>query len=162
MGNLNFDATNVAPNSAFDPLPPGWYAMRIIGAELVPNEKAGEMLKLTHEIDEEKHPEYAGRLVWSNLCINHPNETPREIARRTLSAIAHAIAVLNITDTNDLLGRSLRVKLKAMPAKDGYDARNEVSGYRSLAEGDGGAAPTPTSAPTKSAAPAATPSWKKR
>jgi hypothetical protein len=162
MGNLNFDASNIAPSSAFDPLPPGWYAMRIIGAELVQSEKAGEMLKITHEIDENQHPEYAKRCVWSNLCINHPNDTPREIARRTLSAIAHAVGILNIQDTTDLLGLALRVKVKAMPAKDGYDARNEVSGYRSLAEGDGGAAPTPTSAPTKSAAPAATPSWKKR
>lgn len=164
MGNLNFNAADVPPATAFDPLPPGWYSMRIIGAEITVSEKAGEMLKIEHEIDEHAHPEYANRKAFNNLCINHPNDKPREIARRTLSAIAHAIGKLQIADSVDLLGATLRVRLKAVPAKDGYDARNEVAGYKSLSEDVPATAAASQAdaldiaAPAK---PAARPSWKK-
>lgn len=165
MGNLNFDASQVKPNTAFDPLPPSWYTMRIVGAELVPSEKAGNMLKIEHEIDEHTHPEFANRKVFSNLCINHPNDQPREIARRTLSAIAHAINILQVDDTSVLLGQTLLVKVKSVPAKDGYDAKNEVSGYKSLKDREEPSGSSPTVAGANgTAAPAtqaAKPSWKK-
>lgn len=162
MANLNFDATNINPNVAFDPLPPGWYACTIVSAEITVSEKAGEMLKLQHEIDGDRHPEFAGRRVFNNLCINHPNQQPREIAQRTLSAIAHAVGHLQLSDTDELLGKALEVKVKSVPAKDGYDAKNEVSGYKAIE----GAGITPTAKPaaapaTAPATTAAKPSWRK-
>lgn len=156
MGNLNFDATDVAPNTAFDPLPPGWYAMRVIAAEMVPSDSAGDMLKVEHEIIAERHPDFANRKVFSRLCINHPtSEKAREIAQRTLSAIAHSIGKLKLADTDDLLGQAVQVKLKVRPADGKFDAGNEVTGYRAIEESAETAAAAPAAA--KAAAPAARP-----
>jgi hypothetical protein len=175
MGNLNFDASGIAPTTAFDPLPDGWYAMRIIESDMAPSEKAGDMLKLRLEIDESAHPEFANRSVFDRLCLNHPTSSQaREIAQRTLSAICHSIGKLQISDTEELLGQSLRVKVKAMPARTdpangkSYEASNEVKGYKALSE-KVEASPPPSTTPTAKAAattaPAATrsavPSWKK-
>jgi hypothetical protein len=173
MGNLNFDASGIAPTTAFDPLPNGWYAMRIIESDMVASEKAGNMLKLRLEIDESVHPEFANRSVFTNLCLNHPtSDKAREIAQRTLSAICHSIGKLQISDTEELLGQSLRVKVKAVPARTdpttgkNYDAGNEVGGFKALSE----EVATPPAAPAQAAKPAApaaaparpaTPSWKK-
>lgn len=176
MGNLNFDASQVAPRTAFDPLPPGWYVMRIIGAEMVPSESAGEMLKLQHEIDEGVHPEHNGRRVFSHLCINHPtSDIARDIANRTLSALCHSVGKLQVSDSEELLGVTMRVKLKVKPAdkERGYDASNEVSGYKSVKdEVEGAPAPaanTPRTAtaasgngaPAAAAKPPAQPAWKR-
>ena len=117
MANLNFDATNINPNVAFDPLPPGWYECAIVSAEMSPSKSGDLMLKIQHEIDGDRHPEFAGRRVFNNLCINHQNQKPREIAQRTLSAIAHAVGQLQLSDTDDLLGKALTVKLKTVDRK---------------------------------------------
>lgn len=168
MGNFTFDASTVPPSKAFDPLPAGWYRMRITKAEIKGSEKAGDMLALEHEIDEQAHPEHRGRKVFSNLCINHQNVQAREIARRTLSALCHAIGVLQLTDTTQLLGKVLQVKLRPVPAKDGYDAKNEVSGYRPM-NGDEvagvstqPAASTPAAAGGAPVANGGAPGWRNR
>ena len=43
MGNLNFDASEVAPmTDSYEPLPQGWYQMRVISADirLIPRTRA--------------------------------------------------------------------------------------------------------------------------
>lgn len=157
MGDLNFDANTVDPSQAFDPMPPGWYSMVITGAELVEPKKGGaNMLRLVHEIDEQKHPEHKGRQVWSYLNINHADVTTREIARKSLSAICHAINVM-VPNLADLLGKRLEVKLSVRPAKDGYDASNDVRGYRAT----GGAAPAAAPAPKPAASAPKSSGWKR-
>lgn len=164
MGNLSFDASSVPPATPFEPLKDGWYAMRIMGATLKISETAGEMLAIEFEVDENHHSDLAGRRAWTNLCIQHPNDKPREIARQQLSAICRAIGKLQVTDTDDLLGGSLRVKVRAVPATEQYRAKNDVIGFQAL-DGSAGdttvtAAPA-TASPAKAAAPQARPSWKK-
>lgn len=164
MGNLNFDATNVPPATPFEPLKDGWYSMRILGASIRTSETAGEMLALEFEIDEHSHPEFTGRRAWTNLCIQHPTDKPREIARQQLSAICRAIGKMAVTDTDDLIGGVLRVKVRAVPATEQYRAKNDVVGYQAL---DGATKEATTTAPpAQGAAPTpapqqARPSWKK-
>jgi hypothetical protein len=50
-------------------------------------------------------------------------------------------------------------KVVAKPAEDGYDARNEIKGYKALGDAAPPKAAIPTSAP--SAPAAARPSWKR-
>lgn len=174
MGNLNFNAADVPPPENFDPLPTGWYAMRIVWLEMRTGSKAeaGEMLAGELEILDEEHPSYAGRKAFFNLCINHANEQPRVIARKQLSAICHAVGMIQVADTGELLGQSVRVRLVAVPARDGYDAKNEVKGFKALSEGDEKPA-AETTAASKAAATTTTttaapkpssngkPSWKR-
>ena len=164
MGNLNFNAADVAPAEAFDPLPSGWYVMQIIGAEMADGNKpeAGSMLKLEFEVDEASHPDFRGRRAWTNLCINHQKQQPREIANRQLSAIAHAVDHVQLDDTEQLLGTTLRVKLAAMPARTDeatgktYEAKNEVKAYKSVKD-ETDEAPAAPAAPAKGSAPAKAP-----
>jgi len=132
MGNLNFDASEVAPmTDSFEPIPAGWYQMRVVGADMHVGSKpdAGEMLKLQLEVDAEEHMKYGGRRAFSYLCINHQSNTPRNIARRHLSSICQALKKGELQDTEELLGEVLNVRLKIRPAGNGYDASNEVAGF---------------------------------
>lgn len=163
MGNLNFDASSVPPATPIEPLKDGWYAMRIQNSALKTSETAGEMLAIEFEIAEDHHPEFRGRKVWTNLCIQHPNDKPREIARQQLSAICRAIGKMAVTDTDDLIGGVLRVKVRAVPATEQFKAKNDVVGYQAL---DGAIDTKTTTAPAQQgSAPAPAqgprPSWKK-
>lgn len=132
-----FDATDVSPHDdAFEPMPIGWYHAAIIGSEnhFGKKPKAGEMLKLTIEIDADEHPKFAGRQVFSYLCIHHQEKTPRKIAQRHLSAICHAIDQLAIDGPEDLLGARLMVRLKVRPAKGEYDASNDIASFAARGE----------------------------
>jgi len=132
MGNLNFDASTVSPHQdQFEPLPAGWYHAHVVAAELLTGKKpdAGEMLKLQFEINGNEHPKCGGRRVFTYLCINHKQDSTRNIAKRMLSAIAHAIGQLDLASSDQLLGEALMVRLKIRPAHDGYDASNDVAGF---------------------------------
>lgn len=132
MAHISFDASTVSPHKdQFEPIPAGWYHATIVGSELTfgKSPDAGEMLKLQIEINGNEHPSYASRRVFTYLCIYHKKEATRNIAKRQLSAICHAIETLELEDTDELLGASLMVRLKIRPARDGYDASNDVAGY---------------------------------
>lgn len=169
MGNINFNANNVTPDSGeFAPIPPGWYVAKIDGAEMITskNEDAGLMLKLELVIDEESHPEVGARRVFTNLVINHKNAVPRKIAERKLSAICHAIGTLELEDTDQLLGEMLKIRLKVRPAKGDYEASNDVEGFRSVSDEtakptDAPAEQAEEKAPAKPSKGAKGRSWKK-
>lgn len=164
MTSFGFDVQNTNPSVAFDPLPPGWYAMRIIGAEIAPgkNPDTGPMARITFEIMDDRHPQFARRKVFVNLCHQHQtNEQTRNIARANIAAIMKAIGKPHGNTTDDMLGGELQVKLTVSPAKDGYDARNDARGFRGLDESV--SEPAPAAAPAAKAgapAPKAQP-WKR-
>jgi hypothetical protein len=130
--DFGFDVSNTKAQTPFEPLPDGWYAMRIAKAEklMSKDEANGEMLKLTFEIDENKVPAHAGRRVFKYLCHHHQNQQTREIARAQIAAIFESIGKKGAATLDAMLGAELQVKLKAKPAKDGYEASNEASGFR--------------------------------
>lgn len=114
----------------FTPLPPGWYHAAIIGSEAVmpnnPQSNAGEMVKLTIEINGDEHPSFAKRQVFSYLCINHTNDKPRNIARRNLATICHAANTPQLQSPEELLGAAIMVRLKLKPAKGEHPAGNDI------------------------------------
>lgn len=136
MTNFGFDVSSTKPQVAFDPLPPGWYAMRVNKAEVVQSQKegVGEMLKVEFEIIEHAHPEFASRRAFLTLCHHHDKKQVREIARAQIKAICDAIGKPNASTIDEMLGGELRVKLSVQPAKDGYDARNDTKGFKALTE----------------------------
>lgn len=146
MANLNFDASQIETNN-YEPLPDGWYAVTIVEADMTPTKDgATEYLKLCFEVS---GADYTGRKVWDRLNINHANEMPRSIAQRNLASICKAINLLQVRDTDQLVGASLTIKVKAVPADDRFDARNEIRGYKPSAQG---AAPAKAAAPTPAVA----------
>jgi hypothetical protein len=176
MVQLNFDATQVDPNKAFEPLPPGKYPVQIINSEKrLTKNGDGSYIRLELEVIEGEH---RGRKLWDNLNLENKNQQAVDIAFRTLSAICHAVGILQPKDTDQLHFRAMTATVKVRPAQGQYDAQNEVKGYEPLAGGTitrhppqtqpaataaapAGSMPSQTSAPAAAAAPAkAVPPWR--
>ena len=133
MANLNFNAQTVEPQAAFDPLPAGWYPMQIVESELKPTSNGeGQYLQLKLQVINGDH---ANRVVYERLNIVNKNPTAQEIAYRNLSAICHATGVIQVEDSQQLHGIPMEVKLSVRPAQNGYDASNDVKGYRAIGGG---------------------------
>lgn len=162
-----FDPATVPPSEPYEPLPTGWYPMQAVSSEIKDSkEKPGNRyLEFVFEMVESMRPDLKGKKVFARLNIW--NQTPKasEIAQRELSAICRAAGVGAISDSEHLHGKPVAVKVQYVDAKDGYEPKNEVKGYDSIAarfggtgsSGAGVAAPTQPSAPAMSAQPP----WKK-
>ena len=122
-----FDANNVDPAESREPIPAGWYKVVISESEEKPTKaQTGSYLQLQMEVIEGDH---AGRKVFDRLNLNNPNSTAVEIAQRTLSSICRAVGVMTPRDSSDLHDKPLMAKVKVRPARDGYDANNEIGEY---------------------------------
>lgn len=157
---LNFDATQVAPQDALETIPAGWYNAMIDQSEIKPTKDgAGNYLELRFNVIE---GQYAGRKVFTRLNIRNSNPQAQEIAFKQLSAICHAVQVLNVQDSQQLHGRPLAIKVSVRAASGDYEASNEVKGFKAAQQGQpapafGMAAPQPF-APQAAPQPA-TPQW---
>lgn len=176
MANLNFNAATVAPASANIVVPAGWYNVIIEHSEVVPTAAGtGTILKLRYSIVD---GEFKGRKIFGQLNIVNPSPMAQEIAQKQLSAICHAVNVIQCNDSQQLHNIPFKVKLKITPGgiKDQhtgekYDDKNEVTGWEKSSTNvgvSGGSAPggTPpvtakpiTPPPVASAPVAAPPAW---
>lgn len=145
MAQLNFDASQVAPNAGTpDPIPAGWYNAQIDESEMKPTKDGtGTYLQLRFSVVD---GQYANRKIYARLNLRNSNPVAQEIAYGELSAICHATGVMQLQDSQQLHGIPMKIKVKLRPAKDGYDASNEIGGYKHIndqVEGgnQGGAAP---------------------
>lgn len=129
-----FNAKDIDPKSAFTPVPPGDYLMQITDSEMKQtNDKEGEYLKLSFKII---HGEFEGRYIWLNLNLVNKSAQAVEIAERELSAICHAIDVLEPENSLELHGIPLIGKVKIKPPANGYEASNTVGSFRPASEFD--------------------------
>ena len=127
--------------SNYELLPAGWYAATINGAELKSTKTgAGQYISLACAIT---GPTHQGRTVFGNLNIKNPNPKAEEIGRQDLGAIMRAIGLARVTDTDQLIGGQLSIKIKIRPGDGQYEATNEINGYKAL---DGGIKAIPTAA----------------
>ena len=152
MTELNFDATQVAPNTSPPPIPTGWYQGMIEATTMKPaSNKMGSYLEVITVITTGA---YQGRKVYDRLNLNNQNPVAVEIAQGTLSAICHATGVLQVQVAEQLHNIPLEVRVLLVPAEEGYDESNDVKGYRKL---DSVAAPGAAPVAAPGAAPGAVP-----
>ena len=152
MAQMSFNAATVAPSSAFDPIPAGWYVAKIVQSEIrQTNKKDGHYIWLALQV---LNTEHAGRVVFDNLNIDNPNPKAVEIGYGSLSAICHATDVIDMQDTEQLHGIPIEVKVTIDPASGQYAASNSVKGYRGLPKQQQAAPMQPTGAPPQAWAPA--------
>lgn len=159
MANLGctFDATTVAPQQAFEPIPAGWYAAMIDDSEMRPTKDgSGAYLLLHFKILE---GQYANRKVFARLNLHNRNETAVNIAQQQLSAICHAIGVFQVADSQQLHGKPMQIKVKYVAAEGNYEASNDVSGYKAYGETTAQPAAMPAPAPAAPTAAPAAPSY---
>lgn len=158
---LSFNATEVQPASSdFEPIPVGWYQFVIEKSELKPTKAGtGSMVSIMAKV---QGPTHANRVVFGNINYQNPNPQAQEIGQRQLSALCHAIGVLNLNNVAQLCGIPFEARVKITAPtynvandKDSgvlYEARNEFQGFRAV--GGGAAAPAGASAPAAPSAPA--------
>lgn len=141
------NCNEVEPAGTFHPFE-GTYLAQIVDSQMKPTKAGnGEYLALKVEVLEGEHK---GRTVYDNLNLNNPSEKAMEIAYQTLSAIGHATGVMNITDSEQIHHKPMRVTF----AVDGSYTR--IKGYEPA-----GAKPAASGAMPAQEKPAATPPWKK-
>lgn len=157
---LNFDATNVQPAAALDPIPSGWYNCIMTESEMKPTEKPGGMyLETTMQVMDGA---YAGRKVFDRLNLQNANPIAVEIAYKQLSAICHAVGVIQVANSQQLHNRPMQVKVSlrqgGINQANGvaYDAYNEVKGYKAI-EATTAAAPIAPPVPPAPAGASAAP-----
>ena len=161
-----FDANELPQGNGgnYDPLPPGWYTATITAAELKPTKDgSGQYIKVRYDIT---GPTHQGRVVFGNLNIKNASAKAEEIGRQQLGEIMRAIGLARVTDTDQLIGGSLSIKLSVREATEQYDAQNEVKGFKAIT----GSVPTfaapaasPAASAPASAGPAkAAPPWAKK
>lgn len=127
MTQLNFNATQVEPQQAFQPIPAGWYTVMMTGSEMKPTkDKTGSYLACEFTVID---GQYAKRKLFTNLNLQNQNPVAVEIAQQQLSAICHAVGVLVVQDSQQLHGRPLMVKVK-LENDPKYGDSNSISGYK--------------------------------
>ena len=165
---LNFNAAEV-PDQAFALLPATWYVAAIEDIEKKDNKKGtGWYLSLKIKIDENRHPEVGGRVIYSILTMEH-SESPTAVAigQSQLKKICAAVGKPDgVKDSDELLYRPIAVKVKIKPETPEYPAKNEVADYDAVANrfgtpGTPPASPAPATA-TASPAPAGAKPWMRK
>lgn len=159
MTLLNFDATTVEPQKAFQLLPPGRYVCKIVNSEMkLTKDQTGEYLQLTHEVADGDHK---GVTFTNNLNLKNANTQAQEIAYRTLSTICHHIGKLKIKDSKELHGQPIIAILavRSQPKTDGTGTfeTNDVKGYDKVnADSTSASGQLPASTEAATAQPAST------
>lgn len=148
-----FDANELPQGNGgnYDPLPPGWYNAHITAAELKPTKDgSGQYINVRYDIT---GPTHQGRVVFGNLNIRNASAKAEEIGRQQLGELMRAIGLAKVTDTDQLIGGSLQIKLGVRDATEQYDAQNEVKGFKAIT----GSVPTHAAAFAPAQAAAAAP-----
>jgi ribosomal protein S28E/S33 len=126
-----FDASQVEPQKAYEPLPAGWYPVMIAEADVMPTKAGtGHLLKVKLEVLEGTGK---GRTAYWSINLRNPNPQAEEIGMRELSSLAHAIGEMRIRDTAQIRGKILQVKLKVETSEQ-YGPQNKVTGAKSITE----------------------------
>lgn len=133
MTTLNLDMTHVKPAEGFDTIPAGWYKAIIDESERRPTKDGqGERLNLRFQVIE---GQYAGRKVFTGLNIRNANEKAQEMGMGQLSAVAHAVGILQISDSQQLHNLPMFIKVKIQKDKEGqYEDRNEITAWKHLSD----------------------------
>jgi len=135
-------------SGSYDPLPDGWYNTKITGSELKDTKSGtGQYIKLEFTVTGDK---FSGRKVWGNLNIRNDSEKAEEIGRMQLNSLMSAIGLESLSDSDELMGGDVAIKLKIRPASGDYAAANEVKAYKAI---EGGSAPKSESGSKGTSAP---------
>lgn len=154
MALFDFDATAIEPSqTSFEPVPAGVYVAKAIETDLRELKSGnGTGLSVQFEIID---GQFINRRIFSNLNVKHNNQTAERIGQEQLSAFCKAVGINKLKNTDDLVNKPLKIKVKIRKDESGnYGDRNEITGYEAIS----GAVPSAShSAPPK--APAASAPW---
>lgn len=162
MGLINVNLRQIPPAVALQPVPDGWYKVRIVKSNIKTTSKGdGGYLELQHEILE---GQFQGRIVYYNLNLFNPSDKACEIAYKQLSAIGHCLGVFDLQDQQvpDMVVPQLHNQpyyIWVVIGQGQNGPLNNVRGVKDIngnepgKQGGGAPAPTPMGQPQWGAAP---------
>ena len=136
--NQTFNANELPQGNDgdFQPLPAGWYSVTINDAEIRTTKAGnGQYIAVRYDVT---GPTHQGRVVFGNINISNPNPKAEEIGHQQLGQLMRAIGLTQVSDTDQLIGGCLEIKLKIRKS-DEYGDSNDVSGFKAIS---GSQAPT--------------------
>ena len=128
MANLQgFNANEVDPAVAFEPVPAGKYLAAIIASEMKATKSGvGNYLELSFQVLDGS---FKGRILWARLNLDNPNATTVQIARAELSAICRAVGVMQPKDSVELHNLPLQINVRVKKRNDNGELTNEIKGF---------------------------------
>lgn len=122
-----FNAEKIDPQAPREAIPPGDYPAIIVESEKKPTKAGtGSFIELKMQIIDGP---YKGRHQWDRLNLWNPSEQAVAIAQATLSAICHAVGVMQPRDTSQLHNKPLLVSVGTRK-DDKQELVNTVKGYK--------------------------------
>lgn len=123
-----FSRDELPVSQGFEPIPAGWYTATVTGAELKDTKAGdGQYINVQYTIT---GPEQQGRVIFGLINIRNASTKAQEIGLSNLNALMSAIGLEKVQDTDQLIGHDCQIKVKIRPAKDGYEASNDISGWK--------------------------------
>jgi len=148
---MDFATDEAKPNS-FEPIPPGAYQCLVEKIVVkATKDGQGKIANVQLKVTEGEH---VGRVVFDGINVMNKSDKAQAIGRGQLAALLEAAGMPGARDLAQVIGSEVLVNVKIQAAKDDYEARNIVRGYKAL----GGAVAAPQAAAPvaegKKAAPA--------
>lgn len=140
--NIPIHTNSLPEGSGYGTIAAGWYGVTISKAEVKPTKAGtGEYINMMYTIT---GPTHQGRTVWGMINIRNPNPKAEEIGLQQLGELLRATGIAKLSDTDQLLGMALSVKV--IIKQDDQGEKNEIKGFKAL---QGGAIPSikPAAAP---------------
>lgn len=133
MTAFSFDATKVEPDTGrMGPVPAGYYKVVIDNAELKPTKNGdGSYINARSSILEGA---YKGQKIFHKFNVTNPNDKAVEIGYKQLSALCHALGVMQMQALEQMYNIPHFVKVKVKDGENGYDAQNEITAFRGIGD----------------------------
>ena len=118
---------NAGNDGDFGPIPDGWYAVKIAGAEIKQTKAGtGNYVSVQFSVT---GPTHANRRVFSIYNIQNPNAEAEKIGLAELARLAGACGIEKLDDTDQLIGMHCEVKVATQKSIE-YGDKNVVKGAR--------------------------------
>ena len=128
FGDQGVTADQLPDDDKFEPFPAGQYVCRITESDVVANNAGtGMLLKLTLKVDE---GEYAGRLFWENLNVQHQNPTAQKIGQGMLKKLMAACGIQGALSDSEQLHNIPFIASVKIDANPQYGDSNKLKGAK--------------------------------
>lgn len=124
MADLTGFNANEHDDPGFDPLPEGHYLLIVEASEMKPTKAGtGTGINMKFQVVDGDHK---GRGFFKWINYKNPNDTAQKIGRAELAMICRACNKPQPKDTMELHNIPFAAHVTVKPAKDGYDASNDI------------------------------------
>lgn len=128
---FNFSANDVPESTgSYEAIPAGFYEASVAGADIKESRSGGSYINVRYDII---GPSHAGRVVFGMITISNANPKAEEVGRQQLAGLIRAIGLSDLSDTDQLIGGRLSIKLDVEESEQ-YGAQNRVRGFKPVAK----------------------------